>query len=63
LTFENGNTTFFRNVSEQAANDRLPSLSLSDTEVALCSVRPKSVQPALMATYLYKGQLVQIGSN
>jgi len=46
LNFENGRTTFLRNVKDQADNDRLLSLSLSDPEVALCSVRPKPVQTA-----------------
>jgi hypothetical protein len=46
LTFENGSTTFHRNVKDKEANDRLLSLSLSDTQLALCSVQPKPVQPA-----------------
>jgi hypothetical protein len=46
LSFENGSTTFLRIVKDQAANDRLLSLTLSDSEVTLCSVRPKPVQPA-----------------
>jgi hypothetical protein len=46
LTFENGSTTFLRNVKDKATNDRLMSLTLSDTEAALCSVRYKSVHAA-----------------
>jgi hypothetical protein len=46
FSFENGSTTFLLIVEDQVANDRLLSLIMSDTEVALCSVRPKPVQPA-----------------
>jgi hypothetical protein len=52
LTFEKRSTTFLRNIKEKTVNVRLLSLSVSDTEVFLFSVRNKTVQPSAANVHL-----------